>query len=67
MEPHVERMVTEQAELKIKIDKIIDFQLTDKHKQLSPPKRDILAVQLSAMAAYYGALTVRLRMAGANV
>lgn len=61
---HIDRLIIEHAELKEKIDKLASFLETETCLKLSVPVRDLLAIQLSTMASYYGLLTVRLRMSG---
>lgn len=66
-EPHVQRMIEEHTQLKDKVTKLTNFLATEAYKELSEPERDMLATQLSAMGAYFGILTIRLRMAGVGV
>lgn len=65
--PHIQRVANEHAELKEKIDKLAGFLETETCLKLPAPERDILAIQLSTMASYYGLLTVRLRMHGVEL
>ncbi len=63
-ETHIDRLVIEHEELKEKVDKLASFLESETCLKLPVPERDVLAIQLSTMASYYGLLTVRLRMHG---
>lgn len=60
MDSFVERMITESDELKIKIDKAVQFMCTDTFETLTSDEKYMLQAQVRAMRKYYEILNNRI-------
>lgn len=60
MKPHEERVVTEHAELHIRLTKLREFIVGDKFSALEPSERSRLRRQETHMAAYLDVLDERI-------
>lgn len=60
MSTFIDRLKTEEKELYEKAKKLIDFQHSDKFKELSETQQGLLSAQVNAMASYGWILKLRL-------
>lgn len=63
MSPHVERMITEQAELEEKLEKLSEFTNGDFFKTIPDIEQSLLLSQATAMATYSNILNLRIKLA----
>ena len=54
------RLVEEQAQLEEKLDKLNDFNQSEKADQIDPVQKDLLLIQAGAMYTYNECLKARL-------
>ena len=54
------RLVEEQAQLEEKLDKLNDFNQSEKVKEIDPVQKDLLLVQAGAMYTYNECLKARI-------
>ncbi len=64
MQPHQQRVVDEQKELSLKLEKLRDFLETDTYKSLPKQEQDLLSLQSQVMSVYVNLLGERISLFG---
>ena len=62
IQPHVERMIVEKAELEDKVKKLLDFINTQRFQDLDTQTKGLLAIQGRSMQTYLECLELRIKL-----
>lgn len=62
IQPHVERMIVEKAELEDKVKKLLDFIDTQIFQDLDTQTKGLLAIQCRSMQTYLECLELRIKL-----